>query len=161
MRQINASEARAKFADLVNSAAFGDERIIITRSGKEVVALVPFADLQLLDFLESRIDVEEAKKEIEKAPKNDQKRIIASLGGLATDPRPSGVEKLQENPKFWRLRSGDYRVVYWVDDENKMVAILLTKKRGDAYRNLGDLNQILAAINLDEAARAIVRGIKH
>ena len=62
MLVIDASDARKEFSRIVNTASFGDERIIIKKNGKEVVALVSYADLELLDYLESRIDIEEAKQ---------------------------------------------------------------------------------------------------
>ena len=57
---VSASQARESFADLVNRAAYGGERIPIRRHGKTVAALVPLEDLELLEFLEDRIDIEGA-----------------------------------------------------------------------------------------------------
>ncbi|MBT4879845.1 MAG: type II toxin-antitoxin system Phd/YefM family antitoxin [Alphaproteobacteria bacterium] len=55
-------EARNKFSEVVNRASFGKERIVFTRRGKDIAALVPMEDVDLLDQLEDRIDVLEAQK---------------------------------------------------------------------------------------------------
>lgn len=52
------SEARGEFADLVNRAAYGHERVLLTRHGKAIAALVPTEDLELLEALEDRADLE-------------------------------------------------------------------------------------------------------
>lgn len=49
--QISAKEARARFSELVNRVAFGNERIIVTKNGKPAAALVPLDDLALLEKL--------------------------------------------------------------------------------------------------------------
>ncbi len=60
MGQVNTVDARAQFSEIINRAAFGKERIILTRRGKEIVAVVPIEDVKLLEALEDRIDLEEA-----------------------------------------------------------------------------------------------------
>lgn len=52
------SEARGEFSDLINRAAFGGERVLLTRHGKSVAAIVPVDDLELLEALEDRADLE-------------------------------------------------------------------------------------------------------
>lgn len=52
------SEARGEFSDLVNRAAYGHERVLLTRHGKAIAALVPAEDLELLEALEDRADLE-------------------------------------------------------------------------------------------------------
>ena len=88
-----------------------------------------------------------AKKEIKKLPKKEARKIVNALDGLVLDPRPKGVEKLQENPNFWRLRCGKYRLIYAIDTPKLEIYILVIRKRGDAYRRLGNLDQLLAAID--------------
>lgn len=63
MEEITAAEARKNMAELVNRAAFGGERFVVTRHGKELVAIVPLGDLTLLDRLKGLI----ARKEFEAA----------------------------------------------------------------------------------------------
>lgn len=62
MVKVSTVEARENLSELINQAAYGKERIVLTRRGKELVALVPMDDFDLLEELEDRIDLEEAKK---------------------------------------------------------------------------------------------------
>jgi prevent-host-death family protein len=79
--RIPASEARLQFAEVVNKVAFGGERIVLHRHGKDVAAIVPVADLELLQQLEDRIDLESARKALsEKAPRVSWKKLKAELG---------------------------------------------------------------------------------
>lgn len=61
MTRLAASEARHQFAEVVNQVAFGGERIVLHRHGKDVAALVPVADLELLEELENRMDLDAAR----------------------------------------------------------------------------------------------------
>jgi len=62
MTRIAASEAREKFATILNEVAFGGERILLHRHGKDVAAVVPIADVELLEALEDKMDLETARK---------------------------------------------------------------------------------------------------
>jgi prevent-host-death family protein len=62
--KLTASDARQNFADLVNRAAYGGERIIVHRRKKPVAAVVPIEDLELLEEIEDRIDLAEAQKRL-------------------------------------------------------------------------------------------------
>jgi prevent-host-death family protein len=57
-----ASDAREKFATILNEVAFGGERILLHRHGKDVAAVVPIEDLQLLEALEDKMDLDTARK---------------------------------------------------------------------------------------------------
>lgn len=61
MAQVSTVEARKQISEIINRAAFGKERMILTRRGKELVAVVPIEDVKLLEALEDRIDLDEAK----------------------------------------------------------------------------------------------------
>ncbi len=61
-RRLNTSQARAAFAEALNRAVYGGERTIIRRHGKDVAAVVSMQDLQTLEALEDRLDLEEARK---------------------------------------------------------------------------------------------------
>lgn len=63
-RKIASSTARAEFADIVNRAAYAGERVIVHRRKKPVAAVVPLEDLELLEQLEDRMDLEEARKRL-------------------------------------------------------------------------------------------------
>jgi prevent-host-death family protein len=62
MTRLEASKAREDFADTLNRVAYGHERIVLRRRGKDVAALVPLEDLAFLEQLEDRVDLEEAKR---------------------------------------------------------------------------------------------------
>jgi prevent-host-death family protein len=62
MRKITTGQARNTFSDVVNEAAFGQRRVLLTRHGKNIAAVVPISDVELLCELERLIDVEEARK---------------------------------------------------------------------------------------------------
>lgn len=67
MEEITTAEARKRMAELLNRAAFGKERFVLTRHGKELVAIVPLEEVRLLDRLRallSRRDFEAALAEI-------------------------------------------------------------------------------------------------
>ena len=61
MPRLNVMEARKTFSSTINRVAFGKERIILERRGKEVAALVPLEDLALLEEIEDRRDLREAR----------------------------------------------------------------------------------------------------
>ena len=69
MGQISTVDARAQLSDIINRAAFGKERITLTRRGKEIVAVVPIEDVKLLEALEDKIDLEEARAALAEAKK--------------------------------------------------------------------------------------------
>ena len=62
MASVPFSEARTHLTDIVNGVAYGGERIILTRKGKQLVAIIPLADLRALEAIENKIDIEDAKK---------------------------------------------------------------------------------------------------
>jgi prevent-host-death family protein len=62
MTRMSASKARDGFSDALNRVAYKGERIVLRRRGKDIAVLVPVEDLTLLEEIEDRIDVEEAKK---------------------------------------------------------------------------------------------------
>lgn len=74
-----------------------------------------------------------AAKELQALPTNDRKRVVTKIQGLASDPRPPGTEKLSGEEKY-RLRQGDYRVLYSVDDSQKILVIVKIGHRRDVYR---------------------------
>lgn len=60
-----------------------------------------------------------AEKQIKKLSKDDAKNVIFALTGLGDDPRPVGADKLSQNPRFWRIRVGDYRIIYAIESDEK------------------------------------------
>ena len=62
--------------------------------------------------------------------------VLAKMRTLATDPRPPGAESLQGYPPWLRVRAGDYRIIYVVDDEAHVVTVAVVGHRRDVYRRL-------------------------
>jgi mRNA interferase RelE/StbE len=76
-----------------------------------------------------------ATKEIEAvASKGDRRRIVEKIAGLGGDPRPRGSEKLAGYEDRYRLRQGNYRIVYVVDDSRRELTIFKIGHRKDVYR---------------------------
>ena len=67
---------------------------------------------------------ESAAKELESlGTKKDREKIVARINALAMDPRPSGSEKLAGEENKYRVRQRNYRIVYSIDDRNRVVVI--------------------------------------
>jgi mRNA interferase RelE/StbE len=60
--------------------------------------------------------------------------MIRAIERLATNPRPKGCRKLEGADNLWRIRVGDYRVIYSVDDARRIVDIIAIRHRSEAYR---------------------------
>ena len=74
-----------------------------------------------------------AKKEMKSLPKEAISRIILAIRDLKTNPRPHGGKKLQDREEY-RIREGDYRILYLIDDRVRVVDIVGVNHRKDAYR---------------------------
>jgi len=74
-----------------------------------------------------------ATKELQRIAANDQERVIDRIRSLSNDPRPSGTKKLSGEEKY-RIRQGDYRILYQIDDETITVVVVRIGHRRDAYR---------------------------
>lgn len=84
-----------------------------------------------------RIDIKSsAVRELEKIPKKDRQRIDVQIQQLAENPRPHGAIKLTGHPNLYRVRSGNYRIVYVIDDEVLTILITRIADRKDSYRDL-------------------------
>lgn len=77
-----------------------------------------------------------AAKEIEAAgTKRDRQRIVGRIHSLATDPRPPGSERLAGPAALFRIRQGDYRVIYAVDDAHRTIEVIKVGHRREVYRS--------------------------
>lgn len=75
-----------------------------------------------------------AQKEIEAVgSKRDRQRIVKRIESLATEPRPSGCEKLSGS-SYLRVRQGRYRIVYEVQDKDLIVHVIKVGHRREVYR---------------------------
>ena len=67
MDDINATDARENLAEVLNRVAYAKDRVRITRRGKQIAAVVPIEDLELIERLEDEIDIREARKALSEA----------------------------------------------------------------------------------------------
>ena len=75
-----------------------------------------------------------AKTQIKKLPEQIQKRIVAQIRDLEFIPRPSTVEKLWSNDNLYRVRIGDYRIIYQINDQELTIIIAKVAHRKNIYR---------------------------
>jgi prevent-host-death family protein len=68
-KDISTVELRENLSEAVNRAAFGKERIVLTRRGRKLAGIVPYEDIKLLEALENQKDIEDAKKALKEAAK--------------------------------------------------------------------------------------------
>jgi mRNA interferase RelE/StbE len=76
-----------------------------------------------------------AKKQFSKLPIDGQQRIQTKINELAIEPRPNGVKKLQGDDNSYRVRVGDYRVVYEVADDVLIVTVIKVGHRSEIYKD--------------------------
>ena len=74
-----------------------------------------------------------AAKELEALQTKDRRRIVSKIQNLAAEPRPQGCEKLTGQDRF-RLRQGNLRILFEVDDGQQMVTVVKIAHRRDVYR---------------------------
>ena len=67
MKTLNTTDAREQLAEVLNRVAYAKDRVRITRRGKEIAAVVPIEDLELIERLEDEIDLQEAEKALAEA----------------------------------------------------------------------------------------------
>ena len=75
-----------------------------------------------------------AKRQIKKLTKAIQKLIVERLEELAVEPRPSGILKMEGEESFYRVRVGDYRIIYEIQDRALLIVVVKVGHRGGVYR---------------------------
>ena len=75
-----------------------------------------------------------ADRQFKKLNRAIQLRLAPKINSLAENPRPVGVKKLEAKNDFYRIRVGDYRIVYQINDEMLFVLVLTIAHRSDVYR---------------------------
>jgi len=75
-----------------------------------------------------------ARKELQNLDPQVARRILKQIEALVTNPRPSGVVKLEGATDLWRIRVGEWRVVYRISDPELLVDIIAVRHRSAAYR---------------------------
>ena len=74
------------------------------------------------------------QKQIGNLPSQIKNRVIEKIQSLAQEPRPSDVVKLKGSDQEYRIRIGDYRIRYEIDDSSQIIKLLQCKHRRDVYR---------------------------
>lgn len=74
-----------------------------------------------------------ARKELESLPNSLVQRIFSKIETLAKNPRPAGCKKLKGSTDLWRIRIGDYRVIYSILDKLIRMEIIAVRHRSEAY----------------------------
>jgi len=85
-----------------------------------------------------RLRSRRVQRELDALPASDYRRVMARLEALAGNPRPPGCEKLEDD--IYRVRAGDIRVIYRVDEEARRVDVGAIRRRSETtYRGVGEL----------------------
>ncbi len=83
-----------------------------------------------------RVEVRrQAQRALDRLPKSDFQAVVNTLTDLEQTPRPRGIEKVK-GTGLWRIRQGDYRIVYAIDDNARLVTIVRVGHRREIYRAL-------------------------
>jgi mRNA interferase RelE/StbE len=72
---------------------------------------------------------------LDKLPENDFRALVEAIQELAQNPRPRGVEKVKTTG-LWRIRQGDYRIIYNIDDKQNIIIVVRVGHRREIYRSL-------------------------
>lgn len=76
-----------------------------------------------------------AERQLKKIRREDAIRILRSISLLAGDPRPAGCRKMSGYEDIYRIRTGNYRVIYEIDGQQIVIVILKIGHRREAYRH--------------------------
>lgn len=76
-----------------------------------------------------------AERDLRRLPVRLHNRVIRAIQALGDEPRPIGCRKLTGSDRDWRIRIGDYRIVYEIDDAAKEVSVNRVRHRREVYRN--------------------------
>ena len=75
------------------------------------------------------------QQSFDKLSEKDRRVVITALESLEQEPRPRGVEKIR-GTELWRIRKGDYRVIYCINDQEQTIAVVRIGHRRDVYRGI-------------------------
>lgn len=78
--------------------------------------------------------VSQAAKQFRTLSSQVQERLKAKIDALSTNPRPYGVTKLAGEDDFYRIRGGDYRIIYTIQDAHLLILVVKVGHRRDVYR---------------------------
>lgn len=75
----------------------------------------------------------QARKQLKRMPKSDKKKILDKIDSLSDNPRPFGYKKLYYYTEYFRVRVGNYRIIYTIQDRQLVVVVVEVTDRRDAY----------------------------
>jgi mRNA interferase RelE/StbE len=75
-----------------------------------------------------------AERQLKTLAKPAQQRIVRRLRKLEDNPRPHGIEKVTGSEDFYRIREGDYRIIYTIKDQDLIILVVKIGHRKDVYR---------------------------
>lgn len=75
-----------------------------------------------------------ATRDLKKLPREFAVAVRRKIDGLITNPRPNGVQKLVGEDNLYRIRTGDYRILYTIEDQKLIVVVVKVGNRRDVYR---------------------------
>lgn len=134
-----ATGSRASAAAHDFAAAGLDFAHVAAAVGRDIVdlsQLAPGIGRVWLGSEDSRLGIERGRlrrKELEALPDVAVARVARALDALPSDPRPRGCKKLCGASDLWRVRVGDYRIIYRVDDHARLIEVRAIRDRKDAY----------------------------
>ena len=99
-----------------------------------------------------------AQRQLRRLPPGDAARLRGPILALAMDPRPLGTAKLAGS-RFWRLRVGDLRIVYLVEDMASLVTVLRVARRSESTWRSADLGSPRVELEDAEAVRRALDGV--
>ena len=73
-----------------------------------------------------------AQRALDRLPETDFQAVVEAMKDLAQTPRPRGIEKIK-GTGLWRIRQGDYRIIYAIDDNQRLVTIVRIGHRREIY----------------------------
>jgi mRNA interferase RelE/StbE len=76
------------------------------------------------------------RKDLRRLDPRAQQAVLAKMRSLTVNPRPPGTEPLRDHSPWFRVRVGDYRIIYMVDDEARSVTVAIVGHRREVYRDL-------------------------
>lgn len=76
-----------------------------------------------------------AQRALDRLPGADFQAVVQTIKNLAQAPRPRGIEKVRSTG-LWRVRQGDYRIIYAIDDSEHLVTVVRVGNRREIYRSL-------------------------
>ena len=74
-----------------------------------------------------------ASKQLKRIPKSEKKKLLDKIDSLSDNPRPFGYKKLYYYTEFFRVRVGNYRIIYTISDQQLFVVVVEVTDRRDAY----------------------------